>query len=613
MYDFFGWVTPPAQSDTAQSECIRRLLQHCRNSRQPIIYQDAISTVVTVGQLVDVVMTDDVLVMVAGRPRITNQAESAHIKNPAAAILALWQQYELNLFEKLLGSFALIIINRRTGATVFAIDRIGIQTLAFAVTHQGLVFSNRADLVAAHPFVAAQLSPQAIFNYFYFFKVPAPQTIFQGVEKLLPAEFGRYSNTTLTRSFYWQLHYQDAPRRDIQAQTIRFRQLFKDTIQRASNTDKVAAFLSGGTDSSAVAGILTDIQGQGARTYSIGFNASGFDEMEYARIATRHFNLDAREYYLSPQDVVDTIPIIAANYDEPFANESAVSAYFCAKLAAADGYQVMLGGDGGDEIFGGNARYARQRIFEYYQWLPFKLRHSVLEPLADLPLVMRLPLIRKFHAYVSKAKTPLPQRLEAFNYLYRQPLTDMFSADFLAAIDPKQPDLLLKDPYERADSQHYINRMLHLDLKLTLADDDLRKVTTMANVAGVEVRYPLLDDDMVAFSGEVPPNWKVRGLTLRWFYKTALRGYLPDTILDKRKHGFGLPFGIWLKEYLPLKERVNDRLSDFKRRGWLRADYIDQVQASHLQDHAIYFGKLLWVMLILEEWLEQHQTITHDI
>ena len=179
----------------------------------------------------------------------------------------------------------------------------------------------------------------------------------------------------------------------------------------------------------------------------------------------------------------------------------------------------------------------------------------------------------------------------------------MFAADLLSAVDVHLPSAWLKDAYDRADSSHFINRMLHLDLKFTLADNDLRKVNRMTEAAGVEVRYPLLDDEMVEFSGEVPPDWKVKGQYLRWFFKTALKGFLPQEIIDKSKHGFGLPFGLWLKDYAPLRERVEDRLSDFKRRGLLKPAYVDRVRNEHMTGHATYFGSMIWVILTLEEWL----------
>ena len=538
------------------------------------------------------------LAAIIGRPRFASQAA-----NPAQHLLALWRQYGRDALQHIQGPFALAVIDSAANTALLAIDRIGIHSMAFAVANSALVFSSRADRVAAHPGVENQISPQGIFNYFYFYDVPAPRTIYEGVEKLLPGEYLWFEKGRTTRDFYWRLHYRDEPRSDFDAMAARFKSVLRESVGRARGEDEVAAFLSGGTDSSTVAGVLTEVQNKPARTYSIGFSAKGFDEMEYARIAGKRFGLDMREYYLTPDDVLAAIPIIAQHYDEPFANESAVPTYFCAKLARNDGYHIMLAGDGGDEIFGGNARYAKQKIFEAYGTLPAWLRAGLIEPLAGLPGLGYLPPARKLQSYIRQAKIPLPERTEAYNYLYRQPLAEMFMPDFLAQVDAGVPIAGLKDAYDRTDSASYINRMMHLDMKFTIADNDLRKVNGMTEAAGIEVRYPLLDDAMVAFSGEVPPDWKVKGQYLRWFFKTAQKGFLPDEIINKSKQGFGLPFGIWARDHAPLRERMEDRLSDFKRRGWLQPAYIDLVRTQHRSTHATYFGKMLWVIVMLEEWM----------
>ncbi|MES1981085.1 MAG: asparagine synthase C-terminal domain-containing protein [Pseudomonadota bacterium] len=539
-------------------------------------------------------------VALVGQPRLQDAPAPAS----AQELLTLWQQHGRDSLQMISGAFALAVIDTNANTALLAIDRIGVHTLAFSVASGALVFGSRADTVAAHPAVGGQLSFQALFNYFYFHDVPAPGTVYQRVEKLLPGQYAWFSNGTLERDFYWHLKYRDEPRTDFEEMAQRFHTVLRESVGRSAGNGPTAAFLSGGTDSSTVAGVLTELRGKPVRTYSIGFSADGFDEMEYARIAARRFGLDMREYYMKPEDILSAIPVIAQYYDEPFANESAVPTYFCARMAHADGYRVMLAGDGGDEIFGGNSRYAKQKVFEAYHALPQLLRRGLIEPLAALPGLQRFKLSGKLQSYLRQANIPLPERLETYNYVHRQPLAEMFTAEFLREVDPLVPVGWLKEAYDRTDSKSYINRMMHLDMKFTLADNDLRKVNGMTEAAGIEVRYPLLDDAMVAFSGEVPPDWKVQGQYLRWFFKTALKGYLPDEIINKSKHGFGLPFGIWARDHAPLRERIEDRLADFKKRGWVQPAYIDHIRAEHMTGHATYYGKMLWVIVMLQEWLE---------
>ena len=543
-------------------------------------------------------------VALVGRPRVEGASSSA---SPAQQLLALWRQHGRTALQKMHGSFALAVVDTQANTVLLAIDRVGVHSLSFAsVGGKALVFASRADAVAAHPAVGKRLSSQALFNYFYFHDIPAPGPIYEGIEKLLPGQYVWFADGRLERDYYWHLNYRDESRSDFAGMSEQFRNVLQESVARAADGDDPAAFLSGGTDSSTVAGVLTELRGKPARTYSIGFSADGFDEMAYARIAAKHFGLDMREYYLKPEDILSAIPVIAQHYDEPFANESAVPTLFCARMAQADGYRAILAGDGGDELFGGNARYAKQKMFEAYHALPNAVRSGLIEPFAALPGLSRFPPTRKLQSYLRQANIPLPERMESYNYIYRQPLERMFTADFLKEVDAGMPAAWLRDAYDRTQSDSYLNCMMHLDLKFTLADNDLRKVNGMAEAAGIEVRYPLLDDALVAFSGEVPPDWKVKGHCLRWFFKSALKGYLPEEIIRKRKHGFGLPFGVWARDYAPLRERIEDRLSDFRQRGWLQPAYIDHIRAEHMTGHATYFGKMLWVILMLEEWAERH-------
>ncbi len=380
--------------------------------------------------------------------------------------------------------------------------------------------------------------------------------------------------------FYWQLPYHDEGTDSVDALERRLRLLLKDATRHAIDGQQaIGTFLSGGTDSSTIATMLTELTQAPARTYSIGFASDEFDEMKFARIAAQRLGAHAHEYYLTPDDVVEAIPIIARAYDEPFGNDSAVPTYFCAKMAREDGVQVLLAGDGGDEVFGGNTRYAKQKVFDAYSRIPMALRRALIEPL-------------------------LPDRLETYNFLHRSPFADVFEPDFLAAVDVDEPLAMLREAYQRTDSASSLNRMMHLDLKLTLADNDLRKVSRMCDVAGVEVRYPLLDDELVEFSGEIPAALKVKGLKLRYLFKHALKDVLAPETIAKTKHGFGMPFGLWLRDHARLAEVVHGSLEAFERRGILRPSYIQDLRRQHHTDHATYFGIMIWVVAMLDCWFD---------
>ena len=539
-----------------------------------------------------------------GRPRFLDDelAFIARDQNPAVAAAHGWVRFGGKLPTLMQGNFAFAVLEPLKKQAFLALDRVGAERLCYAKHGGQLVFGSSAQSVAAHPAVGPVIDPQAIYDYLYFHTIPAPRSIYQGVRKLLPGQCLTLKNGQVSTGFYWQADYTPVAA-DFDTHRRTFRSLLDQSV-RDADAPAAAAFLSGGTDSSTVVGALTAARGAPVDTFSIGFDADGFDEMEYARCAAARYGSNSREYYLKPADIISAIPVIAREYDEPFGNASAVPTYFCAKAAREAGFERMFAGDGGDEIFGGNARYAKQRLFEAYAHLPALLRRGVIEPLTHLPgLSNRFPLA-KLRSYVSQAKIGLPLRLESYNFLHRTPLDQIFAADFIDAIDPSSADAALTEVYQRTHSDHYINRMMHLDLKFTLADNDLRKVGTMTEAAGIEASYPLLDDRMVAFANHLPVDYKVRGQKLRWFFKEALRDLLPEKIIDKSKHGFGLPFGVWSNEYAPLGDVVGDSLTAFKQRGWVQPAYLDHMLAMQRGPHASYYGVMIWVMTALEQWLQ---------
>src|SRR5262245_25167546 len=212
--------------------------------------------------------------------------------------------------------------------------------------------------------------------------------------------------------------------------------------------ETTADFLSGGLDSSTVCGFHREIAGRATPAYTIGFGAEGYDEMRYARIAGQHFGLDLREHYITPDDIAGSMRDIARAYDEPFGNSSAVPTFACARRAHGDGMRVMLAGDGGDEIFAGNDRYARQSLFEHYWRLPAALRSGLVEPLIlGLPVSRWTPPTRKLRSYVEQARVPMPARLETYNFIHRMTPQALFEPAFLARVDTARPPAILDASY----------------------------------------------------------------------------------------------------------------------------------------------------------------------
>jgi asparagine synthase (glutamine-hydrolysing) len=542
---------------------------------------------------------DGLLAAVWGRPTLAGSADQV-----AARLIDLWIVRGPQACGELSGGFALCILDSVSGQGLLAVDRSGIHPMHYQHTPQGLLFGTSGAALQAHPRAERELDRQAIYNYLYFHMIPAPRTVYRDQRRLLPGEYLLYRRGKPERGTYWTMRFNEHHSAPFGALKQEFLLTLENSVRQAAETGKVGAFLSGGTDSSTIAGMLAKFGEHPPKTYSIGFDAPGYDEMAYARIAARHFKTDHHELYVTADDVVAAIPRIAAASDQPFGNSSVVPAYYCARMARADGITRLLGGDGGDELFGGNERYARQAVFSRYEQVPSSVRQMVVEPLLfGVAGKVDMALLRKARSYVEQALVPMPARLETYNLLQRYGPAMMLNADFFAGIDPAATLAQLNGCYWETQGLSQINRMQALDLRYTLADNDLPKVRMACELAGVEAAFPFLSDEMLAFSARLPPQAKLNGTKLRYFFKLALRDHLPRAILRKKKHGFGLPFGYWLQRHNGLQSLAFDSLSDLKKRRIVRADFIDSLMHTMVSEHPAYHGTMVWVLMMLEQWL----------
>ncbi|GAB3248678.1 asparagine synthetase B family protein [Chitinimonas naiadis] len=502
------------------------------------------------------------------------------------------------------GNFAVAL---RTGTQVFlAVDRFAVKGLCYRQSGDTLLFAERADELIDS---GAEVDPQAIFDYLFFHIIPAPRTIYRDVFRVPPGHYVLFEHGKLTVAPYWTPEFDDHPTASFGSLSEEFKQLLAKAVgtQIAGyQPDQVACFLSGGTDSSTVAGMVGQVSGHPAATYSIGFDADGYDEMAFARIAAKHFNTQHHEYYVTPEDLVRSIGKVAVHYDQPFGNSSALPAYYCALMAKADGVEKMLAGDGGDELFGGNSRYAKERVFGWYQILPSALRRSVMEPVLRQPAAGKLPLLRKAASYVEQASVPMPDRLQMYNLLLRLGVDEVLTPGFLARVDMGAPLRQQREVWAAARTESPVNRVLAYDWRYTLADCDLPKVCGTTSLAGVEVGFPLLDDGLLDFSLRLPSEYKLKGLKLRWFFKEALRGFLPDEIITKKKQGFGLPFGVWTTRHAGLRQLATESLYSLAERGIVRKAFIETLLSVRLPEHPGYYGEMVWILMMLEQWLQQH-------
>jgi asparagine synthase (glutamine-hydrolysing) len=537
-------------------------------------------------------------------------AVSGHCVAPGGASPAEWivdsfTKRSTECFTDLNGTWRLVLVDNERGALVAATDRMGSRRVCFASTARGhIAVGHDSEIVARLLGSGKTINENSLLNYFYFHFIPSPATLFADIASLPPAEFVSFAGRSANRGRYWNPRFASSaePQRVEPAELLA---ALTASVADLCAPRRVATFLSGGLDSSTVVGLAARHRGGAAvAPYTIGFDEPAYDETRYARIAADHFDVRLNRYEVTPQDVIDAIAEIAAAYDEPFGNSSAIPTFFCAKAAALAGETTMLAGDGGDELFAGNARYRTQTIFARYDAVPAALRRSVLEPifLGLFAKTQFFPL-RKVRRYIEQARLPMPDRMQSYNFLVMHGMERVFTDRFLEAVDAKAPIEHLREVYAQCAAESLVDRMLYLDWKLTLADNDLRKVTTMCEAAGVEVLFPMLDNRLIDLACRIPGDVKLRHGNLRDFFKKSVSSVLPKEIITKTKHGFGLPFGPWFSRSAPLRKHVTDKLDGLLERGIVRPDYIEFIRKATLEEHAGYYGEMLWLMCVLESWL----------
>jgi len=521
----------------------------------------------------------------------------------------LYLRYGLISFEKLRGPFSICIIDKKEQKIIVATDRFGIKPVVYYFDGETLIFGQRIkEIQALSQSRIDEIDYEAVVDYINLSAIPTPKTIFRNIKKLSPGYFLSVEKEKMRPDFtrYYDIEYSEekfSSKYFLKKLPDRIEESVKAMLEyEQARKHRVGTFLSGGTDSSTVAGMLKKLSGH-VKTFSIGFDEPGYNELGYARIAARHFDSEYYEYIVTPDDVLRALDVIADAYDEPFGNASAVPAYFCALLAKENGIDTLFAGDGGDEIFGGNERYAMDSKFSIYHKVPLFVRKGLLEPLISM-LPSTAPFVERGRKYIKRANIPQPDRFYSYNPVIAFGKENIFSADFLSRLNGYDTLAWARDLYDGANTKDDLNRLLYIDMKFTITDNDLKKVTFMSEKAGINVCYPLLDHKLVDFASAIPASLKVKGHRLRYIFKKALRDFLPVEVIKKKKHGFGLPIGVWLRTKKKISAFAKECLlsSDCAIKPYFRKNFIENIFSMHDATKAVFYGDVIWFLLIFELW-----------
>ena len=524
-------------------------------------------------------------------------------------IIHLYAEYGDAFVTRLNGMYAFALWDNERRRLLVGRDRLGIKPLYYYQDAARLVFASEAKAILQVPGIDRRLDPVALDAYLALGYVPAPYSMFADIKKLPPASLLVLERGQVTINTYWRLpqtvDYGPTQKDWIEAVQS---QLRTSVVSQMVSDVSIGAFLSGGIDSSAVVAFMAQHSNTPINTYAIGFEAAGaggyYNELPYAQQVAKQFATNHQEIIVTP-DVVTLLPELIWHLDEPVADTAFVTTYLVAQFARQD-VKVILSGVGGDELFGGYRRYLGDYYARWYRCLPRILRKNVLHT-----LVKRLPsdrhssvlnFFRYMRGFIESAELSAEQRYRSY--------VEVFSEDIRHELMRAAPEQLfdaLGGAFAESVPGDALRYLFEVDARTQLPDDLLLLTDKMTMATSLECRVPFLDHELVELAAGIPGDMKIAGRQLKALLKQSLSGILPNSILYRKKRGFGAPMGAWLKQELAALLRATLSRENVERRGlfeWSAVQRTITLHELHKEDHTDHLLALmnleLWARLFLD-------------
>jgi asparagine synthase (glutamine-hydrolysing) len=515
-------------------------------------------------------------------------------------IVHAYEEWGPGAIGRLRGMFGLAIWDARERTLLLARDRVGIKPLHYAEAGGRLYFGSEIKALLAAPDVPRDLDLDALDHYLSFLYTPRDRSIFRAVRKLPPGHLLIWRDGRTRVERYWQLPAEE-PFRGSEADAVEGLEAALTGAVRSHLVSDVpiGAFLSGGIDSSLVVGLMARTAGDRVKTFSIGFDEPAFDELAPARRIADHFGTHHHELVVRP-DAMHILDALIRHFDEPFADSSAIPTWYVSEMARRH-VTVVLSGDGGDELFGGYDRYLpHPRVAAFDRCAPKALRGAAAAIGARLPHGTRG---KNFLRHVGRDEQG--RYLDAIGLFSADEKDALFAGHVRARRQGPGPEARLAAHFERFAALPWASRMMRFDAETYLPEDVLTKVDRMSMAHSIESRVPLLDNEVVAFASALPAALKIKDGRRKHILKEVAARLLPRDIVDRPKHGFGVPLGLWFRGNL--RELFADTLLSPRalQRGYFQAPFIRRIVDEHVagkRDHTLR----LWQLVVFERWHEQY-------
>ena len=516
-------------------------------------------------------------------------------------VVHAYEEWGVECVKMFWGMFAFAIKDSNKKQLLLARDRIGIKPLFYYYVSGKFIFASEIKAILLNPAVKREVNHKSLYYFMGYEYVPTPFTLFNGIKKLPPAHTLIFQNNKIKLARYWDLYFSKDNGTESYLSDKIYNQLQESIRRRLISDVPIGAFLSGGIDSSAIVGLMSQMLDEPVKTYTIGYEDKSYSELEYARQIADHFGTDHKEIIVDPSSV-ECFEKAIWYLDEPMTDPSLIPEYlFC--RAAKKGVTVCLSGEGGDEAFLGYDRFVASKIDHYYHIIPKIIRkHFISRIVAMLPpQPQKKGAINVVKRFIDGSDLPLEGRHMRWQYfsnkdeengLYKGQLADMAKV-----IDPFE---YINGYYLSCNLKDRVAREQYMELKTFLLDNVLVKADRMGMANSLEVRVPYLDHNFLELCATIPGNMKLKGLTTKYIFKKSMLKLLPKNIVYRKKQGFSFPIKNWLRN--ELKEYMMDLLynSEIIRENF-DSYYLNKLIEQHLKGTQNHSHRL-WALMNLELW-----------
>ncbi|HEY3136227.1 MAG TPA: asparagine synthase (glutamine-hydrolyzing) [Blastocatellia bacterium] len=541
------------------------------------------------------------------RPWLEEQGHVYQNNSDTETIIHLYEEQGPRAVEQLRGMFAFAIWDKPRRRLVLARDRLGIKPLYYTLSDDGVIcFASEIKALMEARAVRAELNYDALADYAANRATSGEETLFRGVKRLAPGHTLVWTDGKVHTERYWDVSFAKPDQPASESQYIeQFSELFSQSVRLRLMADvPLGVFLSGGIDSSAIVAAMSEMVSDPVKTFSVAFDEREANELEYARMVAQAFGTDHHEVIVTPQEFFDALPSLVYQEDEPIAHPSSVPLYFVSKLASRH-VKVVLTGEGSDELLAGYDKY-RKTVYNlalgraYHGALPGPLRRAIAQAILSHngkgSSQLRQKLSRTFLCLWPEIEEIYFDNFSVFSRAMQRRLFTAGALDRMTETDPYSAPLeLIGD----TDSPALLDQLLAADLR-TYLHELLMKQDQMSMAASIESRVPFLDHKLVEFACALPVNMKLRGLTTKYILRKAMQRSLPNEILTRRKMGFPVPIGAWLRG--PFRHVVDEYVlgSRAKERGIFNPEFVNEIVARYYsgENHS----ERLWALINFEIW-----------